>query len=198
MKPRLPTGTFCIASLAALVWLLPNLASRLIYDRDAILAGEVWRLWTGYLVHFSASHFVLDLAAFAACGWLLETRTRISRPLFFFGAPLWISLALLVLVPNMTRYGGLSALVVSALVCVALTLVKEGQGMRWIGWAALVLLAAKTGYELNASTALFADMSSVQVAPASHLAGSAAALIAWVTTGGNGSMRPRSQPLTSS
>ena len=32
----------------------------LVYDRTALVHGELWRLWTGHLVHFSNSHLLLD------------------------------------------------------------------------------------------------------------------------------------------
>ena len=182
MKTFRPICTIGIAGLATLVWLFPSLTNSLIYDRDAIVAGEIWRLWSGHLVHFSLSHFLFDVAAFVACGWFVETRTRVNPALLFLVGPPLISLAMLVLVPSMSRYGGLSALVVSALVCAALTIAKEERSWRWAGWTLLGLLAAKTGYELNHATALFASMPSIQVAPSSHLAGAAVAVIAWIVS----------------
>ena len=52
---------------AAAVALLATAASRfpdlLRLDRDAVASGEVWRLWTGHLVHASRDHFVFDVGA---------------------------------------------------------------------------------------------------------------------------------------
>jgi rhomboid family GlyGly-CTERM serine protease len=52
------------------------------YDREALAAGQWWRLLTGHLIHLGYEHALLDLAglallwalfarAFSACGWLL-------------------------------------------------------------------------------------------------------------------------------
>ena len=177
LNGRAPIWTLCVVALAGLVWLFPGSADLLIYDRNAILAGEIWRLWTGHLVHFSLSHVVLDASALLICGWLLEARTRSNGPLLFLiGSPL-ISLSLFAFVPEMSRYGGLSALVVLAMVHVALSWAKESIQLRWLAGTALLLLGIKIAYELASPVALFASMPSVAVAPASHLAGAVLALL---------------------
>ena len=176
--------TLSIAALATAFWFFPSLTDALIYDRAAIQAGEIWRLWSGHLVHFSASHFWLDGTAFLLCGWLLETRTHRSRPLYFLGAPAVISLTLFAFVPDMARYGGLSAFVMATLVYIALTIVRQGPVS--IGWTVLVVLGAKTGYELIYRSSLFASLPSVSVAPASHLAGAAFGLLVAIAGVGKG------------
>ena len=40
-----------------------------IYDRNAIAAGEVWRLITAHLVHTGLEHWVLNVAALIVLWW---------------------------------------------------------------------------------------------------------------------------------
>ena len=49
-------------------------ATVLLYDRGAILGGEIWRLITGPLVHFSGDHLFFNALLFAAAGFLIERR----------------------------------------------------------------------------------------------------------------------------
>lgn len=55
---------------------LTSLPDSLEYDRQAIVAGQLWRLVTGHLVHWSVPHAALDLAAFFVVGVLYEKRLR--------------------------------------------------------------------------------------------------------------------------
>ena len=182
LNGKAPIWTLCVVALAGLVWLFPGSADLLIYDRNAILAGEIWRLWTGHLVHFSMSHVVLDGSAWLVCGWLLEARTRNNCPLLLLIGPPLISLSLFTFVPEMSRYGGLSALVVLAMVHVALNWAKESIQLRWLAGTALLLLGIKIAYELASPVALFASLPSAAVAPASHLAGAVLALLGSLVT----------------
>ena len=83
----------------------------LAYDRHAILAGQIWRAWTGHLVHFSWQHAVADLTALcvatAIVGRLKGWRTAAWGILA--GAPL-ISLALLLAAPDLHVYEGASGI----------------------------------------------------------------------------------------
>ena len=111
-----PTLTLGSAGIALLIATMPTLSPILIYDRTAILHGELWRLWTSHLVHFSASHLLLNVGALALAGSLVEMRSEDPRLVLFLGMPLVISLALLILEPDMSRYGGLSGLATGLLV----------------------------------------------------------------------------------
>lgn len=176
---RLPLFTFCACGAALLTWFFPGLVDRLVYDREAILGGEVWRLLTGHLVHFSPSHLVMDVAALALAGSLLELRTCVPRPILFLVAPGVISLVLLLFEPAMARYGGLSGLATTTMVYLALHMLADGLLARTLGLAALVGLAAKITLEWNGSSPLFATMAddSVVAAPLSHAAGAGLALL---------------------
>jgi len=176
---RFPWFTAGVCGAALLAWFMPGLADRWVYDRQAILGGEIWRLLSGHLVHFSPSHLVLDAAALALAGSLCESRFRAPRRALFLAVPIAISLALLFGEPNMARYGGLSGLAAAAMVYVALHLVSEGRLARTLGLAALAGMAAKVTVEWSGSAPLFATVAdpSIIAAPLSHAVGAGMALL---------------------
>jgi membrane associated rhomboid family serine protease len=48
------------------------LAGAMAWEHGALLHGELWRLWSGHLVHWSASHAAADALALGAAGMLAE------------------------------------------------------------------------------------------------------------------------------
>ena len=80
-------------------------------DRQALLQGEIWRLWTGHFDHFSMQHAWLNALVFAITGNIVER--YVGRTNFIIGLLLscaLISLALLSWQPNLMQYRGLSAI----------------------------------------------------------------------------------------
>jgi rhomboid family GlyGly-CTERM serine protease len=89
----------------------PSVAHWLEYDRTAVLAGEVWRLWTCHMVHYSTQHMLGDVAALLLIGMLTEKIIGSWRTAgaLLLGAPT-ISIGLLLFAPNMEHFRGASAL----------------------------------------------------------------------------------------
>lgn len=50
------------------------------FDRASILKGEIWRLFTGHLVHWSAEHFYLDALVFMVQGIVFEPKIGRGNP----------------------------------------------------------------------------------------------------------------------
>jgi rhomboid family GlyGly-CTERM serine protease len=176
---------YTLAGLAAtwFAWSMPHAAEWLVYDRQAILKGELWRLLTGHLVHFSTSHLLYNLAAFALAGWLLESRTHAPRPIMFLTTPLVISTAMLGFDPFMTHYGGLSGLVTALWVYLALDYARRPGISRFLSATTLTLFLGKTAWEYLYAAPLFAqpDTESFQVATLSHLTGAGWACLVFGT-----------------
>lgn len=80
-------------------------------DRHALSSGEVWRLWTGHLVHFSAMHAAEDIILLFVVAAIAEREIggRATAIALLISAPL-ISLGLILLVPDLALYEGSSAL----------------------------------------------------------------------------------------
>lgn len=50
----------------------PQVFEFLVFDKAAILRGEIWRFFTGHFVHFGFDHFFWDFLAFIILGTFLE------------------------------------------------------------------------------------------------------------------------------
>ena len=101
-----------LALLCLAPTLLPDtLQSALEYRRDAVLAGELWRLVTGHWVHHGWHHAAVDGAALALLAYLLRLAAHARAPLFLAPGSVAISLVLLVASPQMETYRGASGLV---------------------------------------------------------------------------------------
>ncbi len=119
MAAGLPRVGPAVAAVCAALWaadatgLLP--ARALAWDREALAAGQLWRAWTGHLVHWSALQALLDVGVFAALAAALErswgprglsVATLVWMPLL--SAVLWLA------APGLTEYRGASGLAVAA------------------------------------------------------------------------------------
>jgi rhomboid family GlyGly-CTERM serine protease len=125
-----PWGFLLVAAASALSILAPAWRETLLYHRDAIQAGEFWRLWTGNIVHFGWLHFIADTGLWLIIGWFVEREhpvaARVSLPLI----PLAVTGAVYFFDPEMIRYAGLSGMNVGYLVFLALA----GWQKSWKDW----------------------------------------------------------------
>ena len=105
-SPSLAIASLCIGMVFVPEWVAQNLE----WNRRAIGSGELWRLWTGHLMHYSMRHALLDAAALALLGWMAEAHFRKRRvaEVFLFGAPA-MSAALWIFT-NIATYRGVSGL----------------------------------------------------------------------------------------
>lgn len=119
-------------------------ASALAWERGAILHGEVWRLWSGHLVHYSLSHGAADALAFLAMGMLAEPLVGSRRfAAILAGGTLSMSLGLLAFVPALDEYRGASGLAMLVASLAGVLVWREQPGARWFVGAAGLALAAK-------------------------------------------------------
>ncbi|MBF1800786.1 rhombosortase [Alloalcanivorax profundimaris] len=121
MKARDPKLFIHAAAFAALVLIL-GLAhawvnATLRYDRAALEAGQIWRLFSAHLVHLNHWHTLMNLAGLGLI--LFFFRDLLDRRRFWLwflvSAPL-VSLAMFVLDPGLDWYVGLSGLLQGLLV----------------------------------------------------------------------------------
>ena len=116
------------------------------YERDAIHAGEIWRLVTGHIVHLGPSHMLMNIAALAVLAFafsrILGPRDWLATGL---GAALAISAGMLLLFPSIDWYVGLSGVLHGfwAAACIA-----AWPYDRRFATVLSVLLAAKLLFEL--------------------------------------------------
>lgn len=178
-----PIGTVVVAILALAVHFLPAWRDDVFYLRDAIFAGDVWRLWSGHLVHFSTSHLIWNLAILVPAGaWLERIDPKAARVFYLLSPPL-IGLLMLMFDPSLLRYGGLSGLATGVLVLLAvLQLVRrDPREPVWFWLGVLALVAGKLILEqVSGAPLLVSDLGNVRVVPWAHLGGLICAVLACV------------------
>jgi rhomboid family GlyGly-CTERM serine protease len=115
------------------------------YDRQAILAGQIWRLFTGHLVHLGWPHLLVNLAGlalvWALVGSALSNGRWVATSL---ACALAVGLSLLVLSPTVARYVGLSGVLHGLMAAGALVQLRAG--VQRAGWI-LGVLALKLAWE---------------------------------------------------
>jgi len=130
----------CIALLG------DGLAELLQYQRDAILSGQWWRLFSGHLVHLGWSHLWLNMAGLTLV-WALVGEAFTPRQWWWLitFSMLGISSGLLWWLPGVMWYVGLSGLLHGMLLAGILQLLLRGE--REV-WPLLLLVLAKLLWEL--------------------------------------------------
>lgn len=181
MSSSLPVYTLLVTATSLLVFGRADVESMLIFDRSAILNGELWRLWSGHSIHFSNTHLAYDLLAFGLAGGLLEYRAYPGLPVLYLLMAMTISLVLLLFRPEMAYYGGLSGLACGAVVYLALHGLHKNSALRLPSAAILVFMLVKIVAELCTSQSLLptGEQGTAITMPLSHLTGAAVALMFW-------------------
>ncbi|RNC67989.1 MAG: rhombosortase [Desulfuromonadales bacterium] len=169
-----PWVSLGLTAAAVALFLSPPLAELLVYDREAIAAGEVWRLLTGHLVHFSREHLLGNGAAMLLTETFLRREGAGVPRRFWCIAPLAVGLALFLFLTDLPIYGGLSGIACGAIVLLAGRWLRGGRPeqvaalLLLVGVGAKVLLEAYTCQPLLAAgTAPFVPV------PLAHLVGAA-------------------------
>ena len=194
---RIPVVTALVVTAGIGTYLIPGLASQMVYDRSAILSGEVWRLLTGNWVHFSASHLFYDLLALGIAGWIIERRGYPYFGLLCVLAAVGISTALLAGRPEVQSYGGLSGVATGAIIYLALHGLQERGAWRWVCIAALVLTVGKVLLESITGRFIIAATGSISFVPLplSHIVGGlTASLVFWWSRARGARQECRSHP----
>ena len=177
----------CCACISLIAYVRPDAAALLIYDRGAILQGELWRLVTGCLVHFSASHLAWDLLVLTAAGLALRARGHRGLEAVCALSAVSSGAFLLAALPEISRFGGLSGPATGAVVYLCLCEISRREHHAALWWALLLLVGVKTLVEAILQAPFFASIGDIgfRVLPSAHLWGGAAALAAFWT------IRPR-------
>jgi len=180
-RPARPWVTFAVALAALAIRVAPNTSHFLILKPQQVFSGQLWRLWTGHLVHFGSSHLFWNLAVFVVTGAWAETLAPRRTRFFLLLAPPFISIVLLVFAPGLLMYGGLSGIAVGTFVLLAWLRLGSEKSSRWFWRAALALLAAKIVIESFLSGPIFARISGqgIHDVPLAHIAGAVAATVAF-------------------
>jgi rhomboid family GlyGly-CTERM serine protease len=178
-------------AIACLALLIPELAgdvgrTALRYDRDAVAAGEWWRLATGHFVHLGLEHALLNALGLTLM-WALFARDY--RPsawaLILASSILAIDLGLWTRDSTVHWYVGSSGALHGILAAGTLAHLRRGD---FDGWILAVFLVAKLAYEQWAGALPFAG-GTIPVVVDAHLYGALGGLAAASV------MTPNRQPL---
>lgn len=154
-------------------------------NRVAIASGELWRVFTGHLAHYSLSHLGWDVLTFFVLASFVEQRGRAMLKSILTLSALAIPAAVALVHPDMPAYRGLSG-IDSALFTASMALLlasarRDRDTFRAVAsLAGLMLFAAKLLYEVIAGQTLFvnAESSGFVPVPSAHLAGGLCGVIA--------------------
>jgi rhomboid family GlyGly-CTERM serine protease len=111
------------------------------YERSAVFAGQVWRLWTSHMVHLGWAHYWLNAAGLLLV-WLLfrHTATLATWCWHFLFAGLVTGLGLLLFNPEVGWYVGLSGVLHALFIA---GLLADMRAHAALGWAVLLGFAGK-------------------------------------------------------
>lgn len=183
-KKRLAEGaplvTVVILALALAAYLYPPLATFIVYDRGAILGGEIWRLITCPLVHFSGDHLLFNAMILAAAGYLIERKHSRLFAHLCIAVALAGSLCLIFLSPGISVFGGLSGIATMAVVFLAADEAGRGSRGRFLWFAVLALTAGKVLAEWILRAPFFVSPETFVIIPSVHIAGGLVALGAYL------------------
>lgn len=180
----LPLVTLLAIAVSVVAAYSDGLTGLLIYDRQDVTNGEFWRLATGSLAHFSASHLWYNSAALVVAGAIAEWHCPRRFAILLGSAMLAVGGTIHFLAPHLETYAGLSGVVYAAIAFVAVERLWFAQQRRWLCIGMIAGLCAKTSYEWLTGGTLFASYDGgVAVAPVSHLAGMflGVTVAAWLT-----------------
>ena len=184
MISRLPSFTIGVLVLCVVSSKVDALTSLFVYNREAILNGELWRLVTAHFVHFSNIHLLYNVAVFGAIGWIVEHKRYGYFRLVYLLMALSISTALIVLKPDMAYFGGLSGIACGSVVYCSLLCLRETSLWRNISIISLIFISVKISLEIYSRGSLLPYWGTQNFVPIplSHIVGSLTAVILFLLT----------------
>ncbi len=180
IKPTIRSLSLFVVSVSIIAYAWPGISSFLMYDRQAILAGELWRLFTAPVVHFSASHMIWDAVVFGAAGLTIEAAGFRYFWLVCGFAAVIPSMIFFLAVPEIARFGGLSGLATGAVTYLSLSSLCGSKKNKWIWLVILAFIGVKIVIETILGVPLFARPETMpfRPVPLAHGLGCLGALVA--------------------
>ncbi len=148
-----------LIALANLPLLTGGPPSALLFIPERVAAGEWWRIVTGFFVHVSGYHLLLDASAFLL---LVESLHQLTRTRRMLTVAACAAGSLMVSLPVIGADGtlcGLSGIAHGLLAVLALHMAEESdQTLRRAGFAGFVIVVAKCICEAVTGGVLFANL----------------------------------------
>lgn len=175
---RLWSAVTALLLLAAMLQ-VSGLTPLLRYSRDAIAAGEIWRLITGHLLHLGAAHFALNAVGTVLAAALVGAQLRpFAWGWVWLTCALSVSAGLWFLQPGIGWYVGLSGVLHGLIVAGAVTGLGDYRE-RLFAATVLAAIVAKLGWEQwSGAMPGTAALAGGSVVTEAHLYGAVGGLIA--------------------
>jgi rhomboid family GlyGly-CTERM serine protease len=174
MLKRCPWVTVGLAAASLLASFATGAPEALEYRRSQVSSGEIWRLLTGQMVHWSPRMTCVDLGMVLLLGAWLEWRSRRLAVITLAVAAVLVGLGVHGLT-RLSEYRGSSGLGSALFVAVAVEIWRTAPRarLRYLSLGALLLFFAKAAWEMLTARCLFAGPfpPGVEVAPTAHLLG---------------------------
>ncbi len=169
-------------ALASSIYFSTNLSAVLVYDRSAIISGELWRLITGHWVHFSTSHLIYDVIVLAITGWIITSSGYRYLTALYLLSSLFISLVLFVMLPDMAFYGGLSGIAMASTVYLSLQFMRKPPPWDRVGLLIFLLCIGKLFFDASVSRFALAAFDKDFIVPVylSHLTGAICGFVVYL------------------
>jgi len=183
---RLPIASAGAALVCAALAGAPLAALDLLaFDRQEILAGEFWRVWTGHAVHYSFKHALVNAGALLLLGAMCERALGSLRlAAVMLCACAAVSAGLLLALPGLAAYRGASGLAVMLGFLAGIVLWQARPRARGALLLCVLLWVLKTLLEAGGIAPDLAGLpEGVQVVWQAHVMGAACAWLAahWLT-----------------
>lgn len=179
----------CVASLYATLRTIAG-DRVILYERQAILAGEWWRLLSGHLAHAGLAHWALNMAGLVVILAIYrQEATARSLTLVTIALMWWVGAMLLLLQPDLAWYLGFSGILHGVFAFYALGAALSGDRIQFV---ALGMLGAKLIYEyFLGGSATTQTLIGVAVVTEAHLYGALGGVLLAFTGYLAGLRRPR-------
>ncbi|MHC4220731.1 MAG: rhombosortase, partial [Planctomycetota bacterium] len=140
------------------------------YDRDAVVAGQWWRIVTSNLTHWNGQNLFWNVIVFAVLGWLCEARGRIRYAVTVAASALAVGLAVLLFEPQLSTCRGISGVDSALFALLAVTVLRahwSERNWRWVAAVGVLVVgfAVKIAVELTTGRAVFVNAAAAGFAP---------------------------------
>jgi rhomboid family GlyGly-CTERM serine protease len=182
----LPWRTLVLATVTLFTAAVTGVRSELLFERQAIVDGEYWRLLSGHLIHGSQYHLTWNVLALLALGVLFESTLGSRLWSLLLVSAAFVGGGLLLLDPALPSYVGLSGVlngvyVGGALLAARAELVRGRRSAAAVYYAFVAGDLLKIVVEAASGTPFFTDPASIGGVPLplAHALGALGAML-WI------------------
>lgn len=167
IKPLILT----ILILSITLFLTQLIRDELVYNRNLISDGEIWRIISGNFTHSNLSHLLLNLAGLWIFGFIfmdnLKTKTFIFCTLFL---SISVGVGLYLFTPELIKYYGFSGVLYGLFICGGSKSIIQKDF--FTGFSIIIFIFAKVAWDLhNGGNASSEALIGIPVAVDAHLYG---------------------------